>query len=575
MKTQTGSILGERSPPPQPPLLLWLLALLPFSSGHRHPPLWAGEHADLCAIRGDCVCAGEIVDCSGANLSSLLPLSAPDYASVLDLSRGHFPAVSRGWLSGARRLRSLSLRHCGVRNVSASAFDGLSRLARLDLSSNRLRTVSRAALAGLASLEELLLYNNRIAEVEALAFADARSLRRVLLARNALDAFPADAWPSGALARVHLLDLSYNRIEEVPVARVGSLPAALRQSLLLHGNPLRCSCALYLMLMSWMRHELTSVRRHHRELTCRLPHAREPIRLFQVQEDLMGCSPNASLLVKTRSEYSANVGDTLLLQCDSRLALEPSTTFAWLDKGGVRHVHPHPRRLDNGSSPLYVHANGSLEIRDFNAKLEGTYACQALNLALELNETLWVNVTVAPPAEPFNTAFTTLIASSAILFVVLVYLFLPPCDCHCRSRRCGGGRCGRCCCCCRYVGVSGCQAEDAAMSMRDSQASILSNATMSPPTPPQQQLQMQQQQKHHHQQLVGEENGAGQQLRRKLSGVKRVSIMEPEGQGAHNGRACALPSDDFHEEHLLKILKMKSDSESNCSVYSDTPIVSL
>ncbi|CAM9449945.1 unnamed protein product [Lampetra planeri] len=573
MKTQTGSILGERSPPPQPPLLLWLLALLPFSSGHRHPPLWAGEHADLCAIRGDCVCAGEIVDCSGANLSSLLPLSAPDYASVLDLSRGHFPAVSRGWLSGARRLRSLSLRHCGVRNVSASAFDGLSRLARLDLSSNRLRSVSRAALAGLASLEELLLYNNRIADVEALAFADARSLRRVLLARNALDAFPADAWPPGALARVHLLDLSYNRIEEVPVARVGSLPAALRQSLLLHGNPLRCSCALYLMLMSWMRHELTSVRRHHRELTCRLPHAREPIRLFQVQEDLMGCSPNASLLVKSRSEYSANVGDTLLLQCDSRLALEPSTTFAWLDKGGARHVHLHPRRVDNGSSPLYVHANGSLEIRDFNAKLEGTYACQALNLALELNETLWVNVTVAPPAEPFNTAFTTLIASSAILFVVLVYLFLPPCDCHCRSRRCGGG--GRCCGCCRYVGVSGCQAEDAAMSMRDSQASILSNATMSPPTPPQQQqLQMQQQQKHH-QQLVGEENGAGQQLRRKLSGVKRVSIMEPEGQGAHNGRACALPSEDFHEEHLLKILKMKSDSESNCSVYSDTPIVSL
>ncbi|XP_032810229.2 amphoterin-induced protein 2-like [Petromyzon marinus] len=573
MKTQTGSALGERSPPPQPPLLLWLLALLPFGSGHRHPPLWAGERAALCATR-DCVCAGEIVDCSGANLSSLLPLSAPDYASVLDLSRGHFPAVSRGWLSGARRLRSLSLRHCGVRNVSASAFEGLGRLARLDLSSNRLRTVSRAALAGLASLEELLLYNNRIADVEALAFEGARSLRRVLLAHNALAAFPVDAWPPGALARVHLLDLSYNRIEEVPVARVGSLPAALRQSLLLHGNPLRCSCALYLMLMSWMRRELTSVRRHQRELTCRLPHAREPIRLFQVQEDLMGCSPNASLLVKTKSEYSANVGDTLLLQCDSRLALEPSTTFVWLDKGGARHVHPHPRRVDNGSSPLYVHANGSLEIRDFNAKLEGTYACQALNLALELNETLWVNVTVAPPAEPFNTAFTTLIASSAILFVVLVYLFLPPCDCRCRGRRCGG-----CCGCCRYVGVPGCQEEDAAMSMRDSQASILSNATMSPPTPPppqqqQQQLQMQQKLKQQQQQQVGEESRAEQQLRRKLSGVKRVSIMEPEGQAANNGRACALPI-DFHEEHLLKILKMKADSESNCSVYSDTPIVSL
>uniref|UniRef100_A0A3B5QIT9 LRRNT domain-containing protein n=1 Tax=Xiphophorus maculatus TaxID=8083 RepID=A0A3B5QIT9_XIPMA len=157
-----------------------------------------------------CLCASDIISCSGSNLSTL-PFGLPSYATRLDLS------------------------HNALRTMQVmAAFTATPRLLHLDLSSNQLRVLNSSVFSGLTELKELLLIGNQIAQIMPGAFSDVNSLQRLYLSANRLTSFPLGLFedPTGP-RNLTFLDLRHAGIY-------------------LQENPLLCDCALIALLEYWL-----------------------------------------------------------------------------------------------------------------------------------------------------------------------------------------------------------------------------------------------------------------------------------------------------------------------------------
>ncbi|CAM9967234.1 unnamed protein product [Lampetra planeri] len=428
-----------------------MLLLLLLPSLAAAVALLAGRGSHAAAPRScpaPCTCAGEVVDCSGRAIASLRPgsVSLPRYASVLDLSHNLLQKLQPGWLSGSAALSRLSVAHCRLNFIAQGAFSAMGHLQHLDLSSNRLGSLEADTLEGLPALEVLLLYNNSISRLHAAAFAPSPLLRAVYLSHNALLRVPADTLAS--MPRLSLFDVSFNRVASVPVQELNSLPAPLRDGLLLHGNPLECECQLYLLLASWRRRRFRSVTEFaDGEMRCaRRPNGTAPataaVDLLRARPEELGCSQTGGDVF--RASYRAHLTDVLTVPCDVLVVGQSGTEYEWLTPS---------RTLDS----VRILPGGALEIRALEPdKLSGEYTCRAWNARLRINDSVTVNVTVldTPPPESFSTGLTTLIACSATLLMVLLYLYLTPCGCrrHAQHRRREHAQPRpRCCCsCCSY-----------------------------------------------------------------------------------------------------------------------------
>ncbi|KAG8436202.1 hypothetical protein GDO86_007347 [Hymenochirus boettgeri] len=167
----------------------------------------------------------------------------------------------------------------------------------------------------------------------------------------------------------------------------------------------------------------------------------------------------------------------------------------------------------NNNQSFKIHPNGSLEIREAQPWNSGIYLCIAVN-RLNYNTTHEVNVTVHYPkheGESFNTGLTTLLGCVVSLVLVFVYLYMTPCNCFF--------------CCSKSLQTPSPPQESSA------QSSILCG------TPP-----------------------ATDGTNSRKTGINRhVVFLEPikEGRG----------------EKKAKIIKLRSDSDSASSVFSDSPIV--
>ncbi|XP_076003262.1 amphoterin-induced protein 1-like [Genypterus blacodes] len=465
------------------------------------PPLDCGK---------TCVCASNIISCSKMNLSNV-PSLLPRYTSVLDLSFNSITRLRAEWTPvQLSRLHSLLLSHNGLTFLSSEAFVYVTKLRYLDLSSNGLRLLEEYMFEPLEHLEVLLLYDNNIAQIDRTAFSDLVSLQRLYLSQNQISRFPLELVKERTrLESLKLLDVSSNRIKVLPRHELQILPAWLRNGLYFHNNPLPCTCELYDLVARWHLKDLSSATDFRAEHTCVLPgQQKEKIATLDLNKVSLNCS---EVKVMDRQAY---LDQFLLLDCDTR---QKDMIKSWALPGNIQ-VSP-------GNTTAMMLPGGSLQIGPLKAEDSGVYTCYATRDSL--NETLYVTVvvynsTMKGGLDNFKTAYTTLVACLFSVVLVLVYLYLIPCQCPC----------------CPGKGLS-----KSIDSLHSSTVSVS-----------------------HAYNETGQDRGDKDFLNR------HMGCFEPKGQLEQNGRLNPIGEED--EEWLGGSReRRRSDAESVSSVCSDTPMV--
>lgn len=485
----------------------FLLSLLLLCSGMVR----AGGLALSCPK--DCVCASNIISCSNADLKSL-PLHLPRYAAVLDLSHNNLTHVRAEWApSQLPHLHSLLLNHNHLVFISTEAFNNLPHLKYLDLSSNSIASLGENLFSKLKELEVLLLYKNRLSRLDLTAFEEMASLQKLYLSHNMITRFPLElVKKDGALLpELELLDLSSNKIKTFSVDAVKDLPAWVKNGLYIHGNPLTCTCQLYNLYSHWQKRQLSSAVDFEEELRCDMDLGRKGIRILSLSNpEFMNCTK-----VKEQS-FIAYQGENVTINCDTRQ--RGITNTEW--------VTPKFERVpqENNNSSMLVLTNGSLQISNIGMEDMGPYICYAVSQVF--NETLYVHVTVHNltqhgASDTLNTAYTTLVGCILSVILVLIYLYLTPCRCWCRSN------------------------EKRANQQEDS-----INSSMLSTTP------------NHNAEVAG-----GKEVLNRH--------MTPSNVQGQNGKCKPNSSPKEATKGALKAERKMSDPDSISSVFSDTPIVGV
>lgn len=475
-----------------------------------------------------CICATDIVSCTNRNLSKV-PGNLFRWMKRLDLSYNRIGLLDSEWIPVSfGKLNTLIIRHNNISNITMGSFSTTPNLKCLDLSSNKLRAVTSAVFQELKVLEVLLLYNNHISYLDPSAFGGLFRLQKLYLSGNFLTRFPLDLYIGRfKLAELMFLDVSYNRIPVLPTNSIGLVPGKQLRGIHLHGNPFICDCSLYSLLIFWYRRHFSSVMDFKNDYTCRLWSDSSPShQVLLLQDGLLNCSDsivNGSFRA-LGFIHEAQVGERLVVHCDGKAA-SSNTDFMW--------VSPQNTLLepDKEVKNFHVFHNGSLVIESPRFEDAGVYSCIAMNRQRLLNETVDVTINVSNLTinrshahEAFNTAFTTLAACVASIILVLLYLYLTPCPCRCKAKR-----------------------QKSPLNQSNAHSSVLSPG------------------------LAGDVPADG----RKAGAGKRVVFLEPlkDTAAGQNGKVRFFPSDTVIAEGILKSSRVKSDSDSVNSMFSDTPFV--
>ncbi|KAG8439729.1 hypothetical protein GDO86_005776 [Hymenochirus boettgeri] len=472
-----------------------------------------------------CTCASDIVICTNKNLS-VVPRTHFKFIKKLDLSYNKIGFLDPDWFPFLfERLDTLILNHNTVSSISTGSFSTIPNVRYLDLSSNNLRTLSNPVFQELKMLEVLLLYNNQLTHIDSGAFGGLHKLQKLYLSGNVLTQFPLDLFVGRTkLSELVLLDMSYNKLQTVPIKQISLIPARQLSGIYIHENPFICDCTLNSMLSFWYHRHFSPVLDFKNDYSCTLLSDPKTKLLF-IQDNFLNCSEN------TVNEsfhafgflYEAQVGERLVVNCDSQI-IDANTQFVWISPDN-RTLEP-----DIGTNHFHVFYNGSLEIEDAQIGDSGVYSCIAINKKRLINETVDIRITVSnftttksQSHEAFNTAFTTLAACVVSIVLVLLYLYLTPCRCWCKSKK-----------------------KKRKPNQNSAHSSMLSA------TPP---------------------NEA--QNERKSSTGKRVVFLEPvkgKEQG-QNGKVRLIGNENLIGESILKNNRSKSDSDSVSSVFSDAPFI--
>ncbi|XP_061570391.1 amphoterin-induced protein 2-like [Cololabis saira] len=387
-----------------------------------------------------CLCASDIISCSGRNLS-VVPSDLPSYATRLDLSHNGLRALRVDWISQRfERLTTLILSKNSISQIEVTTFTVTPHLLHLDLSFNQLSMLNSSVFIGLKDLKELLLIGNQIAHINPESFSGLYSLQRLYLSANKLTAFPLELYeePRGP-RNLTFLDLSYNKLSVVPVQ---SLLYLTRQGgVYLQQNPLVCDCALLSLLEYWMWKQYHPLVYFRDEYPCKEGEVL----------DVNCTNQGVSEMPLELQIYQVEPGEWLTVPC-------PGLTLPVQEGSVVFWVTPRMALNSSTSDPnmnLSVFPNGTLEIQGALREDSGTYGCVvARGRYPDPSETLEVRVVVGnlsassttglvhrSSAEHFNTAFTTLASCVVSIILVLLYLYLTPCRCR-ESRSGDTGGCG-------------------------------------------------------------------------------------------------------------------------------------
>ncbi|CAG06827.1 unnamed protein product [Tetraodon nigroviridis] len=361
--------------------------------------------------RSTCVCASNIISCSRRNLTHV-PTALPKHTAVLDLSFNAITRLRAEWtpvLLG--RLRSLLLANNGLTFLSSEAFVHVTGLRHLDLSCNGLRQLDEYIFEPLEHLEVLLLYNNNISQIDRSAFSGLFSLQKLYLSQNQISRLPVELVKERSrLEALSLLDVSGNRIKNLPLQELQALPAWIKNGLYFHNNPLPCSCHLYEVVARWRLKGLSSIVDFELSHTCVLPGPQKhKTAILDLSRAHLNCSEVRIL------DAVVYLEQFLVLDCDTR---QKEMEKSWTLPGD----HAVLRR------------DGGLQIGPMTMEDSGVYTCYATSDSF--NETLYstvvvLNSTTSGGLENLKTAYTTLAGCLISIVMVLVYLYLTPCQCPC------------------------------------------------------------------------------------------------------------------------------------------------
>ncbi|XP_061074836.1 amphoterin-induced protein 1-like [Conger conger] len=370
-----------------------------------------------------CICASNIVSCSKRNLTTI-PTTLPAYTAVLDVSYNSIDRLSAQWTTvPLPKLHNLLLSHNGLNFISTEAFLYVTHVRYLDLSSNSLRQLEESMFEPLKCLEVLLLYKNCITQIDRSAFSGLDNLQKLYLSQNQVSRFPLELVKGKTqLEKLSLLDVSSNRVKNLPIQELKVLHAWIKNGLYFHDNPFACNCDLYNMLAHWHIRQLTSAVDFKDDYTCVLPGPQKTtVAVFDLNKDYLNCST-----VKAEDQETY-LEQPLTLNCDTRHRVMNKT---WMIPGNVL-VTP------GGNHSAKLLKDGRLEIASVQLEDSGIYTCFAVSEVF--NETLYVtvkvhNFTLDGSSETLNTAYTTLIGCLASVILVLIYLYLTPCRCPGHSK---------------------------------------------------------------------------------------------------------------------------------------------
>ncbi|KAM9845979.1 amphoterin-induced protein 2-like [Aulostomus maculatus] len=374
-----------------------------------------------------CLCASDIISCSGRNLSTL-PSDLPSYATRLDLSHNTLTVLPADWISKPfDRLAALVLGRNCISQIEPNTFIVTPHLLHLDLSSNRLTVLNSSIFTWLKELKELLLFGNQIVQINHGAFSGLQNLLKLYLSGNRLTALPLDLYmtPGGPI-NLTFLDVSCNRLSEVPIQSLLSL--SQQGGIYLQENPLVCDCALQALLEYWMWKQYRPLVDFKGEYSCK-----------DDTGPKLNCSQEGGSDISLDAQtYKVEPGKWLWVPCPGFAAQKGLAVF-WVTPMTVLNSS-----ANYPNSHLLVLPNGTLEIRGALMEDSGTYVCVAARgRDYDPHEPLEVNVVVGnlsaasasgmahrSGTEHFNTAFTTLASCVVSIILVLLYLYLTPCRCR-------------------------------------------------------------------------------------------------------------------------------------------------
>ncbi|XP_034550722.1 amphoterin-induced protein 3-like [Notolabrus celidotus] len=398
---------------PYPGLFLLLLRFLPSDE----------------ACPSICLCLSDTVSCSSTGLSKL-PQPLPSFSATLDISHNYLSWLGPGSFKLMPRLENLHMAHNQLTSLGIGVFNNASSLRHLDLSSNKLQVVEQHYFQGLWRLEELLLYNNKIALVEPGILIGLSSLKKAYFSLNQITHFPFFSIQDHSHPFLTMLDLSSNRMSRLQWEDVKALPRLVQRGLYLHNNSLICDCSMYSVFWHWDLRGYDTLKDFTDEHTCTIfGDHRASIRFLRHPRFFNNCSVEKAVsqpVTVLLSNVLVSEGGRVRLDCQTSLS-STELSFTWLSpsKGYITEDSINDTLIS-------LFPNGTLEIQAAKVNDSGMYVCIAVDIKQSLNASREVNVTVLlPPAESFNTGYTTLLGCVVTMVFILIYLYLTPCRCSC------------------------------------------------------------------------------------------------------------------------------------------------
>ncbi|GAB1603749.1 leucine-rich repeat-containing protein 15-like [Argonauta hians] len=192
----------------------------------------------------ECSCHEDVVDCIGANLSSI-PLDIPEETKYLNLNNNNIRRLENLPFRHLKMLTHLSLHDNKISKIDQDTFTGMSHLTVLYLQRNYLHSLDHGIFSGASNLKDLDLSKNKISDTNGIfknlwtlknlyisenyishlkenSFSDMNNLEVLEISRNLLKKMNLKAFQN--LKKLLILKVDQNMIDEITDTLPDSIP---------------------------------------------------------------------------------------------------------------------------------------------------------------------------------------------------------------------------------------------------------------------------------------------------------------------------------------------------------------
>ncbi|KAK7460731.1 hypothetical protein BaRGS_00038846, partial [Batillaria attramentaria] len=248
--------------------------------------------------------------------------------------------LKRDDLKPFQNLQALVITHTLLSSVEQDAFADLKGLRSLDLSFNQIDKMEPGMFQALSSLRFLHLTGNQHRFLPAQLFKGLKDLLELYLGSlrlaaitpdpvhgprrdNDLDEIPVEFASGTVFSQLKVLDLSFNRLTELP----GALEPLLHDvgRIILEDNPWHCSCGL-----AWLKSHPEHIYSEHgtNAVVCATPPELRYEILAKVPDDRLSCIPPT---IACQDPGPVEAGETLTVTCEATGDPFPNVTWSAAD----------------------------------------------------------------------------------------------------------------------------------------------------------------------------------------------------------------------------------------------------